>query len=77
MLVSWFSDTNFCTFCGCQSKAAPARGKKSGNEGEVTCEEEDVSTSEQNQNEKQSENLSKQSDVQAYEQVCVLVVGIT
>ncbi|KNA09628.1 hypothetical protein SOVF_151880 [Spinacia oleracea] len=50
------------------SKAAPARGKKSGNEGEVTCEEEDVSTSEQNQNEKQSENLSKQSDVQAYEQ---------
>ncbi|XP_021774743.1 la-related protein 6B [Chenopodium quinoa] len=50
------------------SKNAQARGKKTGNEGEVTCEEEDVSTSEQNQNEKQSENLSGHSDVHSHEQ---------
>lgn len=49
------------------SKTEKARGKKSGNEGEGTCEEEDVSTSEQNQNEKQSENISGQCDVHSHE----------
>lgn len=51
------------------SKTAQTRGKKSGNEGEVTCEEEDASTSEQNQNEKPSEDLSTQPDVHSQEHV--------
>ncbi|KAL2922445.1 La-related protein 6B [Bienertia sinuspersici] len=45
------------------SKTAQTRGKKSGSECELPCEEEDASTSEHNQNEKQSEDLSGQPDV--------------
>ncbi|KAJ8433882.1 hypothetical protein Cgig2_021265 [Carnegiea gigantea] len=49
------------------SKPAPTRGKKAVSEADLTCEEEDASTSEQNQNEKQSEDPSGQSDVQSHD----------
>lgn len=71
----WLSYIIFHSFWY-QSKTAQTRGKKSGNEGEVTCEEEDASTSEQNQNEKPSEDLSTQPDVHSQEHVSVFVVFI-
>lgn len=49
------------------SKAAQTRGKKAVSEADLTREEEDASTSEQNQNEKQSEDPSGQSDVQSHD----------
>lgn len=49
------------------SKAAQTRGKKAVSEADLTREEEDASTSEQNQNEKQSEDPFGQSDVQSHD----------
>ncbi|XP_057527432.1 la-related protein 6B-like isoform X1 [Amaranthus tricolor] len=49
------------------SKTVQTRGKKSGNEGEVTCDEEDTSTSELKQNEKHSEDPSGQPDIVSHD----------
>ncbi|KAK9288522.1 hypothetical protein L1049_016981 [Liquidambar formosana] len=50
------------------SKPAHTRGKK-GQEGEGNCEEDDVSTSEQQSNEKQLEDSSQQSEAQSHEHI--------
>ena len=57
-----------------QSKTVQTRGKKSGNEGEVTCDEEDTSTSELKQNEKHSEDPSGQPDIVSHDHVSPLVL---
>ena len=49
-----------------QSKPSSARGKK-GHDGEVNFEEDDTSTSDQQQNEKQLEDPYQQSDAHPHE----------
>lgn len=64
----------YYTYIFGQSKIVQTRGKKSGNEGEVTCDEEDTSTSELKQNEKHSEDPSGQPDIVSHDHVSALVL---
>ncbi|GMH08754.1 hypothetical protein Nepgr_010594 [Nepenthes gracilis] len=57
------------------SKSVQARGKKAGNEGEGTCEDDDTSTSEQNQNDKQAEDTFGPYDVYSQEHLGEEQVG--
>jgi hypothetical protein len=62
----WISALMFFANFPFQSKPSSARGKK-GHDGEVNFEEDDTSTSDQQQNEKQLEYPYQQSDAHAFE----------